>query len=456
MCRACRYHFVIRISSGTCGATATGSKSERPEHHYVLESAREINEEAGPTKSLPPDLSIFEAQYMCSACSQRVTITVSSPRLKSEWITKITDKTRIYEAVRAAREQDPTRYENVPQSTIDRWANTPLVTLNQYIKGTLQDPEPRRIASRNKTFTAQFGQNCSEIFQYLGFYETLDEETGEPSWNPPRLEPQNGKTPLGSMRAFLEDVRSEVQSLMEQKTEDGRPVVTLAVPTGPRLEMHFSVAPVSRMSTAMVNPDEEEQIDLLGTTPDAEDELLIWAYQRQVAVDPLKREAYLDALSKVAAGRDMDLQLFCFAQQSIDPSSSQREGEGAEKAGADNSDASGDPYKHFNLKKEPMSADQLIKVYRTFCDQSPAQKREHRDKLYYIGKDLNEATLIREATTFRDEDEACHYLGVEKAWPLESIAVMGQVAAESVSDPVFSSPTHPSLRRNSCLSFTLP
>lgn len=430
-CRACRYRFVVRISPGTCDPLAG-----QLEHHYVLEKGGESKAEAETTHVSLAGLPIYDAQYMCSVCSQRVELKVSSPLLKWEWIMKITDKERIRKAVGVASEGDPARYANITEDTVERWASTPLQTLNAYLRGVITLENPKRIVSRNKTFTAQFG-DCNDIFLYLGFRESLDEETNELGWNPPRLEPQNGKTKLASMRAFLEDVRTEVQSIMEQQSvkEGYPPLVAAIAPKGrAQLEKHLRVGKFYQPSTTVMTAEEAKNIDLLGTTPDADDRLLKWAYERQVEADPARRDTYLNALSSVAAGRDMDLQLFCFAQQSAGPSGLQPEQASLGGADANIDDEVNKAFAHFNLTKYgPESPTQIIQIYKAFCDQSPAQKRDHRDQLYKIGLYTNQVSLLEEAKFFPSADEASHYLKAENSWPLESVAVLAQVAAESVS-----------------------
>ncbi|KAK5661769.1 hypothetical protein OQA88_9870 [Cercophora sp. LCS_1] len=433
MCCACRYHFVIRILPGTCGTA-----QNRPQHHYVLRGAQHI-ETAADT---PPNLSIYEASYECSGCPQRVTVTVSSPRLKWEWITRIVDKERIRNAIEAAKSEDPTRYANISEATEERWMDTPLETLNHYLKDALQMPEPRRINARNKTFTAQFGTGCGEIFRYLGYNESMDEESHEPCWIPPCLgkRKDGDKTQLGSMRAFLEDVRSEVQSVIEQNVQDGfPPLVELVLPKGRvQLEQLLRIVPARpQASTTVVTEDEAQSIDKLGTTADADDELLKWAYQRQVAVDPSNKNDYLGALSTLAARRDMDLQLFCFAQQDDSehqfPTDEEMQTMGD---GLDAVNAEQKAYAHFNTNMagtEP--PEYFVNLYRARCTQSPAQKADHRDQLYRIGLHRDKMLIHQEAMTFADVDEACHYLKVDKAWPLESIAVVADLIVESAEHP---------------------
>ena len=423
LCRSCRYHFVFKISAGSCG-----SLRDNPQHHFLLNGIEEFspaNVENDPAVKLYP--LRCHALYTCSACTQTIEVEVTAPRLVPEWIHLISDEQRITQALNVAREEDPDRYANIGPEAVHRYVTTSLQTLNAYLKDVVESaPEEKRkrISSRNKTFMVQFGTSCDHIFHYLGFeFEPVEEaEEGrvEGFWLPPKLDAQEGKTPLKSDRAFIEDVRGEVQALLEESSPDsGDTVVRLISPIArASLEkaLKATLGPGQGGKTAI--KEEAADFRLLGAATDADDETLKWAFHRQVHTDPGHKEAYLSALNNLGLRRDVDFQVFCFAQQD----------QQVQTTNATSDDPVDKAYAHFNLdrtRSEPASF--FINVYKNFREQSPAQKSAHRAALLQIGKDRNDNEILSEVyMTQMEHSEACTYLSVDPTWPLESIAVSAQ------------------------------
>jgi len=435
LCRACRYHFVFKISPGTCG----GTNREYPQHHFILQGWSEFDPqdvEAETTARLYP--LRCRASYCCSVCPQTVDVEMTAPRLMPEWIRLITDEKRIREAYKTAVKEDPERYQNGSLEMETRYATTPLETLNHYLKDILEAAEDsrRRISHRNKSFMVQFGGSCDHIFRYLGFSVEEGEDDTEWFWIPPRLPPQvEKKTPLGSARAFIEDVRSEVQNLLEgNPPRVGEPVVELVSPPARlSLEKALKASPNSTQNVRDTLKDKDEAADYrrLGAATDADDEVLKYAYQRQVNTDSGRKAVYLDALNRLGTRRDMDFQLFCFAQHEVPPQ--------MQTSNPTSDDPADVAYAHFNLARnlsEPASY--IINVYKTFRENSPAHKSQHRTHLLAIGEDRNgDQEILHEVYTVPMEpSEACSYLGVDSRWPLENITAYVQTTLEVRCFPV--------------------
>ncbi|KAK4124463.1 cysteine proteinase [Parathielavia appendiculata] len=425
MCRYCRYHFVFHvIPSVREDATA------HLQHHFRVQDTSwhhfEDSEVPEPCKQNPPHGQI---QYACTVCGIAVHLDISSPRLKPMWIKMITDDNRIKESLRLAKERDPTRYADITPEKETLFRTSALGTLHQYLKNITDDDGkgPRKkISRRNKTFQVQFGRDCDHIFRYLGFEEWTDEVTGESYMLPPRLQPQEGKTPVVSLRAFFEDVRSEVQSLLDDKPPlNGQPVVKPISSARDQLEKALGCDRSHRsLSTLSISSSELPHFTTLGAPIDADDPLLKFAYIRQVETDSERAQAYLEALGTLAGRRSEDLQLFVFNQQEVMSPSQKREA----APGAADANPVDRAYAHFGLTKHyPQDPEYIIRVYRTYREQSPAQKADHRVALLEIGKD-------QDSQEIRDEvfgkpmkiSEACQFLGVEPEWPMDSIAVTAQ------------------------------
>jgi ubiquitin carboxyl-terminal hydrolase 25 len=427
MCRYCRYHFDFYIHPPS-HEESTGHL----QHHFCVEQAEWHNiSESAVFQSSKKNPCQGRFRYACTLCGASVLLEISLPRLKPMWIKMVMDENRIKQSLKAARENDPTRYAAITPEKETQYLTTPLSTLNMYLKNILDDDGtgPRkRISYRNKTFLVQFGRDCDHIFRYLGFDEDSDKETGESYWLPPRLQPQEGKTPVGSSRAFYEDVRSEVQSLLDDKPPvDGQPVVKPILSARDQLEKALKCDKSHRcVSTLSVDKNEAPHFTTLGAPVDAEDALLKFAYNRQVATDPEQTPTYLEALGTLSARRSEELQMFVFTHQEL-LAAKRKEA----TAGAPNAGPTEKAYAHFGLSRAcTEDPGYFIRVYKTYRDQSPAQKSDHRLALLEIGKDRNSDDIRNEVFGKQMElQEACQFLSVEPSWPMDNIAAMAQSVA---------------------------
>ncbi|KAK3290624.1 uncharacterized protein B0H64DRAFT_331941 [Chaetomium fimeti] len=426
MCSHCRHHFVFHI------CPPSGEESEAHlQHHFRVEHAEShAGSESAVFQPYSNDHLRGRFRYACTLCGLAVNLEISVPRLKPSWLKMVMDENRIKESLRIAREQDPARYANLSPEKETHYLTTALSTLNQYLKNILDDDGTgahKRISCRNKTFLVQFGRDCDHIFRYLGFKEDHSDESGESYWLPPRLPPPEGKAPVGSLRAFYDDVRYEVQSVLADRPPvPGEPVIKPISAAGARdqLEKALGCDKSHRcFSTLPVNENESQYFTALGAPVDADDALIKFAYGRQVESDPENTPAYLEALGTLAARRSEELQMFVFTHQEL-LAKRQREA----TAVAPDGGQAGKAYAHFGLTRA--SSDDpayIVRVYRTYREQSPAQKSDHRLALLEIWKDCRSDEIRIEV--FRknmDLSEACKFLHVEPEWPMDNIAASAQ------------------------------
>ncbi|KAK0625227.1 hypothetical protein B0T17DRAFT_493265 [Bombardia bombarda] len=363
-------------------------------------------------------------RYQCSACPQNILLEITLPRLNHEWIRIISDEDRIIDRLRAAKESDPQRYRDLPASQEERWRKTSLATMNQYLKGVLEaEGQPsRRISTRNKTFQVQFGDFGENVFKYIGF-TTEDNEQSEKCLVPPALEPPTGGTSLGSLRALFEDARSEIQSCLELQAtlKDSFPPLVVPISAREWLETALGLGQANNYLTSMVLENQEAaDLHILGATADSDDGLLKYAYNRQVATNPGQKDAYIEALGRLALHREMNLQLFVFEQQE------------SQRKSAPTGDLRTKPYDYFNIDANANVPDStIIEIYRARKKGAPAHNSDHRIALLNIAKDRRSPEISNEVFGTKMElAEACKLLSVEPEWPLESIAMM----AETIKD----------------------
>ncbi|KAK4237578.1 hypothetical protein C8A03DRAFT_34480 [Achaetomium macrosporum] len=428
MCRYCRFHFSFHIYP-----PISKEATAHLQHHLRLEGAEwhGFAEPASvqPCEQHPPRQGRF--RYVCTLCGMAIHLEMSSPLLKPEWIKLIMNEDKIREALRIAREQDPERYADISPGKETHYVTSAPSTLNQYLKNILEEDVmgPRKkISFRNKTFQVQFGPDCESMFQYLGFEVQYDPATEDSYWVPPRLPPQEGKTPVGSFRAFYEDVRSEVQSLLDDKPlVNGQPVVkVLPIPAREQLEKALGCEKAPRgASTVPASDDEAEHFAILGAPVGADDALLRYAYSTQVETDPEHTSAYLKALGSLSERRSEELQMFVIAEQESLATKKEASAVSPDAGAAERA------YAHFRLRRDCAEAPgYFIRVYRTYREESPAQKSDHRLALLEIAKDRDSDEIAAEVYgTEMELAEACQFLNVQSDWPMDSIAQMAHSVA---------------------------
>ncbi|KAK3305842.1 uncharacterized protein B0T15DRAFT_398097 [Chaetomium strumarium] len=431
MCRYCRFHFRFHIYP-----PVHEESTAHLQHHLRLEEAEWHNSAEPSSVQLPEQHSRWaQFRYACTVCGMTVHLEMFPPLLKPEWIKLMMDEEKIREALRIARQQDPERYADISPEKETHYMTSAPSTLNLYIKNILEEDVmgPRKkISFRNKTFQVQFGPDCESMFRSLGFQVQDDKATQDSYWVPPRLPPQEGKTPVGSLRAFYEDVRSEVQSLLDDKPAvNGQPAAkVLPIPAREQLEKALACDKAPRSTSTMhVNGEEAPHFAILGAPVGADDALLKYAYIRQVETNPDHAPAYLGALGHLSERRAEDLQMFVIAEQESiattkkEASAVSPDASSAEKA-----------YAHFGLRRDcPEEPAYFLRVYMTYREESPAQKSDHRLALLEIAKDRNSDVLAAEVYgTEMELAEACQLLKVQSDWPMDSIAQMAHSVASDM------------------------
>jgi ubiquitin carboxyl-terminal hydrolase 25/28 len=407
ICRHCKYHFLFHFEQDSAHSCATpdgnasnGSKSLVC--HLVLADLKTVVPAAEDVFNPVTQLGLWR----CSAptCSFGVTVSVSKPRMKLEHIRLVVDEKRIARQRQQAIEMDPVRFD--PHGLKADMEYTALSTLNAYLRdclGKTVDEPPKRIATRNKRFYIQFGASCSHIFEYLGLRKEVIED--EEYWFLPELKHYaDEKTPIGSQRAFIEDARSEIQALIEEQVgqQSGGSVVKPWTEALYKLKRALNC--VWWDTTNGKKPqDDDADFRILGTMANSNEGMLKYAYQRQVEADPLRRKLYCDALQRLASQRSVDLQIFTATEASL-----------VEQMEASLNTPLAQAYTHFNLPGDCADQDDFVlKRYKVFCEQSPAQRVQHRQKLFLIGYERKSKALMEEALNDFSFEEACDYLQLE-------------------------------------------
>lgn len=315
--------------------------------------------------------------------------------MQLEHVRWIVSEERIRRQRQEALAQDPDRFANLNENLEMK----PLVTLNAYLRDSLThnaSSEPRKVASRNKIFVVQFGPSSLPIFRYLGFEVSVID--GEEYLILPRPPTPAGKTPIGSMRAFYEDARSEIMALIE---ETGREQVQVHHhPAKARLERALSCYN-HPYTASLTQQDDPRDFQALGATANSSEFLLQFAFLCQVQTNPAKKADYFSALRSLASSRSSDMQMFAAVRASMEDAERQPSTDPLVQA-----------YDHFSFVDEFHDDASIIARYHLLCCQFPEQNKNHRLMLLRIGQARGSQAINDVARDMTDFKEACQFLDI--------------------------------------------
>lgn len=289
-----------------------------PWHHLVLAASSSDEEIQEQRTKYYPILSRDQFVCVASPCTFELTVEVLEPRMKSWWVRMLLDHETIASELKAARDREPSRYEGAT----DAWIYQAPLNLNTYLKNLIESApgELRSISKRNKRFAVLFGTRSFPLFRDLEFSETESIQDGidDGQFTPRAPEPANGPngaTEFNTYRAYIEDVRSEVQCIIHrpghgQGTNEKPTIVTPAL----YVDLGCKDAPGAK-GHALVDV---ERYKLLGVLPNLPKEAIINAYYRQWDVLRDQRKALVNSLVAVANDHtDESLSEFAMTQSSL-------------------------------------------------------------------------------------------------------------------------------------------
>lgn len=354
--------------------------------------------------------------FACSAprCTFQVSVEISRPRLKREWVRLLLDKQRILDNLANARKHSPERFADAR----DDWSTTAPSTLNTYLRDLLDKPNPRNISRRNKRFQVVFGDECHAIFRAIQFTEENLDKDGvfEPYFIPPRLEPGTPGTPtkLSTLRAFIEDLQAEAESLIIRSGKPGenRPYV------GNRL---FKELQCFEYPQNKVPQSSTEAHRVLGVLPDFDKALVFFAYNRQSTLCEKRRQTYVEALRDIALlTADEDFQTRAIQELTI------VEGMPPPSAHGPGNELETQAYSFFSLQYTA-SDDNVVSAYNTKLEHSPSQADFAREMLQIIGRHRSSDRILTHANAPMDVSSAYRILEADPQWPDNTIVMLCSV-----------------------------
>ncbi|PHH59153.1 hypothetical protein CDD81_3684 [Ophiocordyceps australis] len=308
VCVDCLFHFVFTTGwdeqdpkSLCSGEQATWPLPDDkfPGHHLVWADSIHAELPLGPGSKYFPLLSTDCFACCAPRCTFQVTVSISRPRITSSWVDLLSDHEAIREQLRIQKERDPERYQGVSED----WVTQAPMNLNTYLKNLLESTfdTVRSISKRNRRFAVLFGPRCSSIFHDLEFsdlHDIDDDGVDIGTWTPhyPGL-PSGlyGTTELCTYRAYLEDVRSEIQCLIHKTglAASERPTFCNVI-----LHSHLHCQEVSGASSNTLSDSPAYQS--LGVMPSQGRAIIVNAYKRQWELAPGQRRNLVESLGAVA------------------------------------------------------------------------------------------------------------------------------------------------------------
>ncbi|SCN94424.1 related to ubiquitin carboxyl-terminal hydrolase 2 [Fusarium fujikuroi] len=389
LCVDCHFHFVFKMSwderhsQESCNPQQEQwppSDARFPWHHLVWvgqdSQSSPLMDDRQRNKYYP---LVARESFACSAdpCTFSVTLEISEPRMTREWIDLLLDHDTIRKNVRRAKEQDPDRYA----AASDDWALQAPLNLNTYLKNIIEatsQENARSISKRNKRFFVLFGTPCFEMFRQLEFEETVDvAEDGVDGGTftppiPPRSDNPSGATDLGTYRAYIEDVRSEVQCIIHR---GGQPAELCT----PGLHADLGCAEVPNVDSVLVNI---ARYEILGVLPNQPKEIVANAYKRQWDIVPDKRKGLIDALMSIANDlNDEQLNEYAVTQSSIFESQVQNQ------SNSDDGGLTNQALLFFELQPlNEYKAQSIVQAFRRKVAQDPSCATTARNMLMLISQ----------------------------------------------------------------------
>lgn len=359
--------------------------------------------------------------FVCTAppCTFQMTLEISEPRMRSWWVKLLLDHEAIRKQLDIAKEQDPSRYEGAT----DEWAYQAPLNLNTYLKNQLESTAEtvRSISKRNKRFAVLFGPRCFSIFRELEFQEKIEDNNGvDEGFFTPRVaapsDGPSGTTEVNTYRAYLEDVRAEVQCLIHKAGQ------TAEKPTfcTPILHGVLQCTEVKDIDThALIATDKYR---LLGVLPSQSREIVVNAYKRQWDLLPSSRKELIDALLSIANDAQDDLLIEYAVTQSSVYESQPRQQAMAEDRGPISESLS------FLGLTTPnnYSVDTIIQAFRKKLTEYPAEASTARNVLMMIASesqdDYYQAKLLMEADQKMSLETAKYVIGLSGSLDVVSTA----------------------------------
>ena len=378
-CSECRCHVTLELDTrGRGNHVIPCPNADFLLHHFryfPIESPGLVVSGANPKTADWEDSKMFQCSN--EKCSARLRMHMRSPRLRREWVELLADKLAIQERAKNIMAADTERFEGhaVPTPT------EVLGNLKAYLNNAMRG-QGKLILGNNKRFVLSLGEASSDLLKYLGF------EQEEEGWKPPQPNLQDTHPYSDPLNILLDDVDKELAALMLQQPEEDRrnARVNLSLMSAIKDFQNllgykgYKTNPANRTIDLTKDKDEHPFYAGLGAVLDFHDDLISFAYERQIACDPGSTSYYLECFQGIATGREsQDLEF----KAAMEASTGKRSLKDVR-----------DAYKAFSLDVDaPLSDDTIIGTFSARLIDSRRQEPQLREHLMTIGQHRNSAKI---------------------------------------------------------------
>jgi ubiquitin carboxyl-terminal hydrolase 25/28 len=413
-CSRCRYHFHVIVdyrNTGQWSNICNKRSNDFPLHHFLFNGASHDDQALG-AQTQPRTFA-----FSCSApsCPASLSIRITPPRFTEQDVQTLTDRAVLRRRWEAAKLIAGERAD----TSMARPVDAPDF-LNTYLQDSLNPQKGKaRIPLLNRKFLKTFGKDCDAILNKVGFtnaVETEDDGTVADVWHLPK--PPVAGHPLDfaepTERNVIEDARYELNTIIlgypEQERLGARHVPMNPLPARSYLERALGCDGYSkvkgRTETRGTNHEEDHPYYAgLGAVGDFADELLLFAYHRQMAVDEANAPYYFECLQDLAVGRGSES-----LQGEVAILASRGCFKRSEVASA---------YRYFDIDPahaKALNDEHITGVFRSrLADISPTTAEESRRQLRIIGHARGSNTIKEAATdALETYEQALSWLGMDK------------------------------------------
>ncbi|KAL9590508.1 MAG: hypothetical protein Q9203_000685 [Teloschistes exilis] len=454
-CENCRCHLDLSIQFPSANAAPCPTE-DSPLHHFRyqprLSQPRRTADDPAVANAASDWKDIRCFQCSTIDCSANLKIQISPPRLRPQWVELLINKDLIKSRAEKVISEDPERFEGhgIPRPS------EILTNLGAYVVNALRKPDRRPIAAHNKKFLLGFSEPCAEMFEYLGFVRGVSQEVfireyhpdqdalQEDTWEPPQPDFSAAPPVSNPINRLLEDVEKELQALLLQRPDDEKRAskVQYGLTSATRdlgKVLGTSDCEKPTYSSMIIADDCEDKKNLtarsknsngpehpffptLGAYWDFHDDLVQFAYERQIVADPEHTPYYLEALQGLARGRESEaLQTFVVMEESSGKVSAEDVRNAYKALG-------------LGLETEFLDEDHIIGTFQSRAADSPRQEPELRRALQIIGHDQSSQKIQFVADkTIENYEQALSWLGVKADTDDEFIVAVYKVKEEENS-----------------------
>ncbi|KAH9906064.1 hypothetical protein F4778DRAFT_728685 [Xylariomycetidae sp. FL2044] len=277
VCRSCRFHYHIKNDSEHSGPC----DRERP--HMLIPCDQRTNDDLRTERTGYND-TVAYVRFICVAekCMFNIEISAMRPKISNHEMDMFKDQHRVFQHLKRLRVDDPARYAEVSN---DYGADTASI-MYTYLNDGLTKETPLKIKKRNKRFMVSFSTDFDPLLRLLGFHDREDDE-GEPCWFITKPSPTEGPTPTHTLRARMEDARTELSVIVQG---------TSIIPAWEQLVEVFQ----GRVLNIQIDQYQllqilEQDLVLLGCLADFRPQTFSWAAVLLAKVCPSRRDVLLDA-----------------------------------------------------------------------------------------------------------------------------------------------------------------